>query len=420
MRQLFVFTVIPKDRMFYKFAFYGFLKNLRLFEPFLYLFFRDAGLSYTEIGALIGLREISTTFLEIPTGVYADIFGRRKSMLMSMSSYMISFSIFFLFKNFWLFAVAMILYALGDAYRTGTHKAMILEYLKMKGILKKKVEYYGATRSYSQLGSAVNALLAALIVFYSGNYRYIFLITILPYILNFINLATYPKELDGEITHHLKKGMMREQIKSTLRDFVAMFKSKLVLKAIMNSTIFSASYEATKDYLQPVLKTLALSLPIFLFLSGKQRTAVVIGVVYFILYLLTSYSSRNAYKIVNRIGNLGRAINLTLLLAGILLIFTGIFYHINLLLLSVIIFVLLYVFHNIRRPMNVGYISDQIKSRVMASGLSVESQVKTILASIFAVLMGFFADYFGIGIALALLGVVILIISPPFFVEEKD
>ncbi len=420
MRQLFVFTVIPKDRMFYKFAFYGFLKNLRLFEPFLYLFFRDAGLSYTEIGALIGLREISTTFLEIPTGVYADIFGRRKSMLMSMSSYMISFSIFFLFKNFWLFAVAMILYALGDAYRTGTHKAMILEYLKMKGILKKKVEYYGATRSYSQLGSAVNALLAALIVFYSGNYRYIFLITILPYILNFINLATYPKELDGEITHHLKKGMMREQIKSTLRDFVAMFKSKLVLKAIMNSTIFSASYEATKDYLQPVLKTLALSLPIFLFLSGKQRTAVVIGVVYFILYLLTSYSSRNAYKIVNRIGNLGRAINLTLLLAGILLIFTGIFYHINLLLLSVIIFVLLYVFHNIRRPMNVGYISDQIKSRVMASGLSVESQVKTILASIFAVLMGFFADYFGIGIALALLGVMILIISPPFFVEEKD
>ncbi len=405
--------------MFYKFAFYGFLKNLRLFEPFLYLFFLAAHLSYVEIGALISIREISTTILEIPTGVYADAFGRRKSMLMSMASYMISFALFFLFPYFWIFAVAMVLYALGDAYRTGTHKAMILEYLKIKGIRDKKVEYYGSTRAYSQLGSAVNSLLAAAVVFYSGNYRYIFLLTILPYIFNFFNLATYPQELDGEIVGRIERGKIKEQLKSTLRDFISMFKNKIVLKAIMNSTIFSSSYEATKDYLQPVLQTFALSLPIFLFLSGKQRTAVVVGIVYFFIYLLTSYSSKNAYKIASRIGNLGRAINLTLLLAGIFLIFAGFFYHIDLYLLSILFFLLLYVFHNIRRPMNVGYISDQIKSRVMASGLSVESQVKTLLASGLALFMGFLADLFGVGMALLLTGLVILLISPPFFVEEK-
>ncbi len=405
--------------MFYKFAFYGFLKNLRLFEPFLYLFFLAAHLSYVEIGALISIREISTTILEIPTGVYADAFGRRKSMLMSMASYMISFALFFLFPYFWIFAIAMVLYALGDAYRTGTHKAMILEYLKIKGIRDKKVEYYGSTRAYSQLGSAVNSLLAAAVVFYSGNYRYIFLLTILPYIFNFFNLATYPPELDGEIVGKAERRKIKEQLKSTLQDFISMFKNKIVLKAIMNSTIFSSSYEATKDYLQPVLQTFALSLPIFLFLSGKQRTAVVVGIVYFFIYLLTSYSSKNAYKIASRIGNLGRAINLTLLLAGIFLIFAGLFYHIDLYLLSILFFLLLYVFHNIRRPMNVGYISDQIKSRVMASGLSVESQVKTILASGLALLMGFLADLFGVGMALLLTGLVILIISPPFFVEEK-
>ncbi len=405
--------------MFYKFAFYGFLKNLRLFEPFLYLFFLAAHLSYVEIGALISIREISTTILEIPTGVYADAFGRRKSMLMSMTSYMISFALFFLFPYFWIFAIAMVLYALGDAYRTGTHKAMILEYLKIKGIRDKKVEYYGSTRAYSQLGSAVNSLLAAAVVFYSGNYRYIFLLTILPYIFNFFNLATYPPELDGEIVGKVERRKIKEQLKSTLQDFISMFKNKIVLKAIMNSTIFSSSYEATKDYLQPVLQTFALSLPIFLFLSGKQRTAVVVGIVYFFIYLLTSYSSKNAYKIASRIGNLGRAINLTLLLAGIFLIFAGLFYHIDLYLLSILFFLLLYVFHNIRRPMNVGYISDQIKSRVMASGLSVESQVKTILASGLALLMGFLADLFGVGMALLLTGLVILIISPPFFVEEK-
>ena len=412
--------MIPKDRMFYKFAFYGFLKNLRFFEPFLYLYLLSEGLTYAQIGTLIGIREISTNFLEIPTGVYADAFGRRKSMLMSMSSYMISFALFYFFANFWIFAVAMILYAMGDAYRTGTHKAMILEYLKIKGIREKKVEYYGATRSYSQFGSAINALLAAGVVLYSGNYRYIFLITILPYIINFFNLATYPKYLDGEIIGKLERGKIKEQVKSTLRDFAYMFKNKRLLKAIMNSSIFSASYEALKDYLQPVLQSFALSIPLFLYLNKDQRTAVMIGIVYFFIYLLTSYSSRNAYRVVNKIGNLGRAINLTLLLAGIFIILAGFFFHIELTLISVAFFLLLYVFHNIRRPMNVGYISDQIKSKVMASGLSVESQVKTFLAAALAVTMGFFADIFGVGIALMLVGLIVLLISPPFFVEEKS
>jgi len=404
--------------MFYKFAAYGFLKNLRLFEPFILLFFKNAGLSYTEIGLLMAIKQISVYILEIPTGVYADAMGRRKSMLMSMGSYILSFVIFFLFSSFWLFALAMVLYAMGDAYRTGTHKAMILEYLKIKGIAHKKVEYYGATRSYSQLGSAMNALLAGLIVFYTGNYRDIFIITILPYVFNLINLATYPKELDGEILKESGKGRIARQFKNTLRDFKSMLRDRIALKAILNSSLFSASYEAVKDYLQVVLETFALSLPILMFLSGDERTAVVIGIVYFFIYLMTSYASRSSYKIVNRVGNLGRAINVTLILGAIIIILTGVFYHINWLVLSIILFLLIYVLHNIRRPMNVGYIADRIKSKVMASGLSVESQTKTFMGAALAFLMGFFADLLGIGAALVIVGFLVLSIAPAIFVKE--
>ncbi len=402
--------------MFYKFAAYGFLKNLRLFEPFILLFFKAAGLSYTQIGILYAIKEVSIYILEIPTGVYADAFGRRRSMLMSMVSYIIAFFIFFSFSSFWLFAVAMVLYALGDAYRTGTHKAMILEYLKIRNILHKKVEYYGATRSYSQLGSASNALLAGLVVFYTGNYRDIFIITILPYIFNFINLATYPKMLDGEIRKSAEK--IGEQFKKTLADFRLMFKDKITLKAVVNSSLFSASHEATKDYLQAVLQTFALSLPILLFLSGDKRTAVVVGIVYFFIYLMTAYASRNSYKIVNRVGNLGRAINATLVLGALIIILAGVFYHINWLIISIVLFLLIYVLHNIRRPMNVGYIADRIKSRVMASGLSVESQIKTFIAAGLSILMGYLADALGVGMALTLIGFIVLISAPPFFVKE--
>ncbi len=91
---------IKKDAQFYRFAAYGFLKNLRFFDPFLILFFREMGLSFLEIGTLISVREIATNILELPTGFIADLYGRRMSMVLSMLSYLASFMVFYLFPNF--------------------------------------------------------------------------------------------------------------------------------------------------------------------------------------------------------------------------------------------------------------------------------------------------------------------------------
>ena len=84
--------------MIYRFSLYGFLKNLRLFEPFIILLFREDGLSFLQIGLLYSIRDIATNILEIPSGIYADAFGRRKSMLFSFSAYIVSFIVFYLFS----------------------------------------------------------------------------------------------------------------------------------------------------------------------------------------------------------------------------------------------------------------------------------------------------------------------------------
>jgi len=56
--------------------------------------------------------------------------------------------------------------------------------------------------------------------------------------------------------------------------------------------------------------------------------------------------------------------------------------------------------------MNVGYISEQISHRTMASGLSVESLMKTFVAALLAPPIGWVADIYGVGAALAVLGVI--------------
>ena len=188
-----------KDLQYYKFCLYGFLKNLRLFDAFILLFFLETGLSFLQIGTIYTVREIFVNILEIPSGIVADALGRRRAMIFSFIAYIISFVIFYFATHYFLFVIAIFFYAFGDAFRTGTHKAMIFEYLKIKNWEDQKVYYYGHTRSASQIGSAISSLIAATIVFYTGTFRVIFIFSVIPYFLDLLLMISYPKELDGDL-----------------------------------------------------------------------------------------------------------------------------------------------------------------------------------------------------------------------------
>ncbi len=320
-------------------------------------------------------------------------------MVASMSSYIVAFLTFYTSSNYVVLSIAMVLLALGDTFRSGTHKAMIYEYLRLKDMYDLKVEYYGATRSFSQLGSAFNAILSAIVVILTEDYRKVFLFALIPYSINLLNLATYPKELEGR-----KSGGRK-----TVREFASIFKSWEVLKPIMNSAMFDGFYKTAKEYLQPVLKNLALSLPIFLYMSGRDRTAIVVGIVYFFVYMMTSRASRNAGKIVKRAKKTESAANLIFLVAALSIAFSGVFLNLKLSVISVLLLMGIYVFQNMRKPVMVAYISSKAPSTALTSTLSVESQLKTFFTASAIPLIGWIADLTGIGTALLALGGMMLI-----------
>jgi len=407
---------IKKDSMFFRFSAYGFLKNLRFFEPFILLIFRSYGLTFFQIGILYSIRDIATNLLEIPTGIAADAFGRRRAMVSAFVSYLLSFIMLYFLEDYLYLILAIILFAFGEAFRSGTHKALILEYLNIHQISDLKVYYYGLTRSASQLGSALNALIAAALVFYTGSYRIMFLAAVIPYLLDLINVASYPKELDGDIP-----GVKREEIwtrlRATLDGFIKIFRDGGVLRALLNSSSFGAFFKSTKDYLQPILAVMAISLVIFENYQGAQREALIIGSIYFGIYLLTSLASRRAYYFSSRFSSLSQAVNITYLAGVILLILSGVSSSLQVNVLAVICFILLFILNNIRRPINVGLISDQISSNIMASGLSAEAMMTTILSAIIAPLLGYLVDILGVGQGISIIGVVML--SLFFFVRVK-
>jgi len=406
-----------KDIQYYKFCLYGFLKNLRLFEPFLILFFIANGLTFLQIGVLYSVREIARNILEIPAGIIADSIGRKKTMVSSFAFYIVSFVVFYFSHSFRFFIVAMLLYSVGDAFRTGTHKAMIFDYLKLKGWQDQKVYYYGHTRSWSQIGSAVSALLAGFLVFYTDSFRMIFIFSTIPYFLDLINISSYPKVLDGNVLIY-KKGEIIKNFKKVMLDFVYSFKNKELLKAIVNLSVFTGYYRALKDYLQPVLKTFALSLPILVTFGDKQRSSVVIAVVYFFIYLMTSFSARNSGRFSEIFKTLYRPLNITLLLgvgAGIL---SGIFYEIDIVVLSIVFFIAIYLIENLRKPIGISYVAENIDTDIMATVLSAESQAHTIVAAMLAPLIGWLADSLGLGYSILIVSVVLLLLSPLYLLKK--
>lgn len=378
----------------------------------------EMGLSFLQIGTLISVREVATNLLELPTGIIADLYGRRLSMVLSMVSYLSSFMVFYFFPSFYIYMLAMIAFAFGEAFRTGTHKAMILEYLRINEMTDMKVHYYGATRAASQLGSAINALIAAFLVFYSGSYKIVFLASVLPYAANLINLMLYPKELDGE----LRSGEKRETIKA----FLGIFRNGEALKGVLNSSLYDAFFKVVKEYLQPILEALALGLPIMIAFSAEQRTSVIVGIVYFVIYIATSFASKNAGRLSGKFGSEARALNYTYIYGAVLIIFSGLLQIFALQVLAVVTFFFLFILENFRRPINISYISDNIDHKTMASGLSVESQLKTLLMAIFAPLIGFMADKLGVGSAIGIAGAAMLALfafvklNPPKTVKRTE
>lgn len=379
--------------MLFRFSLYGFLKNQRYFDPFLILVFREKGLSFFQIGILIGFREVCTNLFEIPSGALADLYGRRRAMIFSFCAYITSFAIFAQSESLFLLFGAMFFFGLGDAFRSGTHKAMIFDWLRLQGRSDEKTKIYGYTRSWSQMGSAISVLIAGGLVFYRGNFVDIFWFSIIPYALNIINFLGYPAQLDGDRQSEFS-------LKAVVRLLSSAFKQAVhfapLRRLVFEGMGFEGMYKASKDYLQPILKQTAIALPLLLALDDEsKRSALLVAGVYFVLYFLSSFASRNSHHISNwRGGDEGAARFMWWIdLALFALLIPALWF--NWYPAIIVLFVGLAILQNFWRPGLISRFNEQSTPEMGATILSIEAQSKSLAIIILAPLLGWLVDSVG-------------------------
>jgi len=304
-----------------------------------------------------------------------------------------------------------------------------------------KVHYYGHTRSWSQRGSALSALIAGLIVFIHGQYQQVFLYSIIPYIIGFFLLKSYPGYLDfseaadtqavasatgedpedrdeGENVGKRIKRDLRQSVQATLRDFRDLLKYKQLRRLMLNSSVYDGMFKTSKDYIQPIMRNLALGLPVLVALGEQKRVALVIGVLYFFIYMLTAAVSQRSGNVSEKFSSPETGLNSTYLVSVLVVVAVGVSMRYNASLAAVVLFIGFYILQNLRRPMTVGYVSEKIKGTVMATGLSTESQLKTVVVAVAAPIFGALVDQVGLGWAMCALAALPLLLYPLLRVQK--
>lgn len=134
---------------------YGLLAECLLIVPVLIPLYMSRGLSATDVFLVQAVFTVGVFVFEVPSGYFADVLGRRLSLLLAALFWVLGFSAYTLAHSFAGFAFAELVLAFGASLRSGTDAALVFDSLKEVGAEAEFAHYQGRVDFASRLGTAL-------------------------------------------------------------------------------------------------------------------------------------------------------------------------------------------------------------------------------------------------------------------------
>jgi len=390
-----------------RFCLYSIFKNLRFADPFLLLFLLHIDSSYTAIGLLLGFGAITTAILEVPSGVLADHWGRVRSVAACFLAYAVSFGIFPEAANsdgttrtIWLYA-AVACFSVGEALRTGGHKAIMLDWLDSDGREHSTTRIIGMTRAWSKYTTGFAALAGGLILYLTTDYSWLFYMSAVAAVGGFVLMLTYPGDLEGERTRRRRAERNRSKLQDTApterEGFVARFRDSVSNQGFSQLFVESVAFESQakimlKYYLQPWLKIALESSGMAILGVG----ALSVGVYELIRNAIGGFGALLSERLERLIGGTGRALRvaylgaLSISVALVVCLWQGWF------LAGLVLMIAVSVLQNARRPVFLHAFNEVMDKDSRATTLSIESQARSLVTAALLPATGWLADQYGL------------------------
>jgi MFS family permease len=138
-------------------------KWFSLIMPIIVLFFHDNGLSMTQIFWLKSVYSIGMLTMEIPSGYFGDIWGRKKTLIIGTLLTTIGFSVYSFSFGFWQFLVAELILGVGQSFISGSDSAMLFDSLKSEKREKQYLKFEGRVTSVGNFSEAIAGILGGVL-----------------------------------------------------------------------------------------------------------------------------------------------------------------------------------------------------------------------------------------------------------------
>ncbi len=179
------------------------LRNIKLFyifsfldgfwpcAPFFVIYFSQVTGSFTLAMSLGAIHNLTTTCLEVPTGILSDKLKRKTVTLFGSLFVFIAACLYSAANSYFLLVLASLFYGAYNALMSGNNEALIYDSLKENG---KEIKYHkvlGKNRGFKNLAFGISALFGALIVWLAGMRETFYVVVIVSLLMTIISLCLY-------------------------------------------------------------------------------------------------------------------------------------------------------------------------------------------------------------------------------------
>lgn len=149
------------------------------FLPVLALYYEETLFSVTNVALIFAIESLTMVLFEVPSGAVADLFGRRKSMIIGNIIALLSLTFLAIGGSMMMFVIYAVFTHIGRSFVSGSDSALIYDSLKEVG----KTKFFEKTIGTYYATWAIGASFGSIVGGYLGTFSYK-----LPIVLTFIPL----------------------------------------------------------------------------------------------------------------------------------------------------------------------------------------------------------------------------------------
>ncbi len=162
---------------------FNFFTDFKFHAAVLIIYFVHVTGSYVLATSLFSVVMVAAALFEVPTGLYSDLLGRKKTVMLGAASAMISAILYAAGHSYWPLFIGALFEGLSRAWYSGNNDALLYDSVRESGTKEQFAHHFGQTTSMFQLALMIGAVVGSILAQWS--FSLIMWLSVIPQIVCF-------------------------------------------------------------------------------------------------------------------------------------------------------------------------------------------------------------------------------------------